>query len=176
MSLVNIASISGSVGGPASGIYSASKAAVLLLSESLADEVGPLGIHVTALCPGGFRTNFLDAGLSARHVGVEIGDYDQVHRVVAGYGQLNGRQGGRRSHRGTVADGQPTPTAVSGGRRAERRREETSRCLTERTGVRGTQPFRWLWRVNLITPGGSSALVEQNHVEVGRRPTQGAAG
>ncbi|MGB4837090.1 MAG: SDR family NAD(P)-dependent oxidoreductase [Nostocoides sp.] len=100
--VVNIASISGSVGGPASGIYSASKAAVLLLSESLADEVGPLGIHVTALCPGGFRTNFLDAGLSARHVGVEIGDYDQVHRVVAGYGQLNGRQGGDPARAGEV--------------------------------------------------------------------------
>ena len=44
--------------------YAASKAYVLSLSEGLAEEVRPYGIHVVALCPGPTRTEFMDtAGL-----------------------------------------------------------------------------------------------------------------
>ena len=38
-SIINLASISGTVTGPAQGIYSATKAAVIMMSEALQDEV-----------------------------------------------------------------------------------------------------------------------------------------
>lgn len=91
--VINIASISGSVGGASTSVYSASKAAVILLSESLAGEVEDLGIRVTAICPGGFRTDFLDKS-SSRQAAQPIPDYRMVHQVVAQYGQLNKNQGG----------------------------------------------------------------------------------
>lgn len=58
--IINLSSISGSVTGPSQSIYSASKAAVTLMSEALAQEVAPYNIKVTALCPWGVRTDFLD--------------------------------------------------------------------------------------------------------------------
>lgn len=90
--IINIGSISGSVGGPSTGIYSATKAAIILLSESLADEVAEFGIAVTAICPGGFRTDFL--GDSSRHPAHAIPDYGQVHDMLGQYARLNGNQGG----------------------------------------------------------------------------------
>ena len=56
--VINIASIGGTVGFPTFGLYSASKAGVIVLSESLAAEVGRQGIFVTSVEPGGFRTRF----------------------------------------------------------------------------------------------------------------------
>jgi hypothetical protein len=42
------------------GVYCSAKFAVEGLGESLGHELAPLGIQVTAVEPGGFRTNFLD--------------------------------------------------------------------------------------------------------------------
>ena len=59
--IVNISSIAGLAPMPGSGIYAATKFALEGLSESLAQEVGPLGIRVTLVEPGAFRTDFLSA-------------------------------------------------------------------------------------------------------------------
>jgi NAD(P)-dependent dehydrogenase (short-subunit alcohol dehydrogenase family) len=56
--IVNISSVGGLVGNPASGYYNATKFAVEGLSQALAKEVGPLGIRVTLVEPGPFRTDF----------------------------------------------------------------------------------------------------------------------
>ncbi len=56
--IVNLSSIGGLVGNPASGYYAATKFAVEGLSEALAKEVAPFGIHVTLIEPGPFRTDF----------------------------------------------------------------------------------------------------------------------
>jgi NAD(P)-dependent dehydrogenase (short-subunit alcohol dehydrogenase family) len=56
--IVNISSIGGLVGNPASGYYNATKFAVEGLSQALAKEVGPLGIRVSLIEPGPFRTDF----------------------------------------------------------------------------------------------------------------------
>jgi NAD(P)-dependent dehydrogenase (short-subunit alcohol dehydrogenase family) len=56
--IVNISSIGGLVGNPASGYYGATKFAVEGLSEALAKEVEPLGLRVTLIEPGPFRTDF----------------------------------------------------------------------------------------------------------------------
>lgn len=100
--IISVSSISGSIGGTATGIYSATKAAVLLLSESLAEEVAEFGIRVTALCPGGFRTDFLDTKSSSRHPQQPISDYTSVHQALADYGRLNQHQGGDPARAGEV--------------------------------------------------------------------------
>src|SRR6202012_3663483 len=62
--VVNLSSIGGLVGLPGWGIYNATKFAVEGLSEALAVEVGPLGIRVTIVEPGPFRTDFLGGSLA----------------------------------------------------------------------------------------------------------------
>ncbi len=56
--IINISSVGGLVGNPSSGYYNATKFAVEGLSEALAKEVAPLGIRVTAIEPGPFRTDW----------------------------------------------------------------------------------------------------------------------
>jgi short-subunit dehydrogenase len=62
--IVNISSIAGLVGIPGWGIYNSTKFAVEGLSEALAQEVAPLGIKVTIVEPGPFRTDFLGSSLT----------------------------------------------------------------------------------------------------------------
>ncbi len=57
--IVNITSIAGRAPGPASAFYAAAKFALEGLTASLAQEVAPAGIKVTAIAPGAFRTDFL---------------------------------------------------------------------------------------------------------------------
>ena len=61
--IVNTASILGLVGGSGEGIYKVSKHGVIVLSETLADELAQKGtnIQVHVLCPGWVRTGILDA-------------------------------------------------------------------------------------------------------------------
>jgi len=55
--IVNVSSISGRIGGIAAGVdYSASKAAIIALTMSLAKTGGPFGINVNAVAPGFIRT------------------------------------------------------------------------------------------------------------------------
>ncbi len=61
--IFNIASRSGKVGFAGSGAYSASKFALVGLNEALYRELNPLGISVTALCPGWVDTKMaVEAG------------------------------------------------------------------------------------------------------------------
>jgi NAD(P)-dependent dehydrogenase (short-subunit alcohol dehydrogenase family) len=57
--IANLGSIAGWDGTPSAGFYCASKAAIAIYTESLRHEVAPLGIDVTCIEPGYFRTNFL---------------------------------------------------------------------------------------------------------------------
>ncbi|WP_090823308.1 oxidoreductase [Arthrobacter sp. yr096] len=71
--IVNISSIGARISPPGSGYYSATKAALEGLSGSLHKELKPLGISVTVVEPGGFRTDF--AGRSLTQSAEAIADY-----------------------------------------------------------------------------------------------------
>src|ERR1700737_4035487 len=59
--IILISSIGARVATPGASIYYASKAAVSALAETLALEVAPFGIKVTAVEPGAMRTRFAEA-------------------------------------------------------------------------------------------------------------------
>jgi NAD(P)-dependent dehydrogenase (short-subunit alcohol dehydrogenase family) len=74
--IVNISSIGARICPPGSGYYSASKAALEGVSGSLHKELAPLGITVTVVEPGGFRTDF--AGRSLAQSATAIADYAET--------------------------------------------------------------------------------------------------
>ncbi|CAD5110004.1 oxidoreductase [Zestomonas carbonaria] len=85
--IVNISSVGGLAAFPALSFYNASKFAVEALSESLSQEVAPLGIKVLLVEPGPFRTEW--AGRSANEAPTTIADYDATAgarlRMIRGY-------------------------------------------------------------------------------------------
>jgi NAD(P)-dependent dehydrogenase (short-subunit alcohol dehydrogenase family) len=92
--IINISSIGGYQSWAAWGIYSSTKFAVEGLSEALAMEVKPLGIKVTIVEPGYFRTDFLD-GTSLTITPRIIDDYaetvGEIRKMAVG---LNHQQPG----------------------------------------------------------------------------------
>ena len=81
--ILNISSIGGYRGAAGFGVYSSTKFAVEGLSEALHAELAPLGIHVTVVEPGYFRTDFLDAS-SLSVSGTHIEDYNATAGMVRG--------------------------------------------------------------------------------------------
>ena len=91
--IVNIASVGGLVGNPGSSYYAATKFAVVGLSDALSKEVGALGIKVTVVEPGPFRTDW--AGRSLKGSPRGIAAYDKtVHERLRGVGEISGKQPG----------------------------------------------------------------------------------
>ena len=74
--IINITSMGGYITMPGIAYYCGSKFALEGISETLAKEVKGLGIHVTAVAPGSFRTDW--AGRSMVRSGRSIADYDSV--------------------------------------------------------------------------------------------------
>jgi NAD(P)-dependent dehydrogenase (short-subunit alcohol dehydrogenase family) len=72
--VINISSVGGFVGSAGWGIYNSTKFAVEGVSEALRAELAPLGIAVTIVEPGVFRTDFLD-GSSLHSATASIDDY-----------------------------------------------------------------------------------------------------
>ncbi len=59
--IINLASIAGRIPLPGMGVYSVSKAAVIMLTETLAVELAPMNIQVNAIAPGLVKTKFSSA-------------------------------------------------------------------------------------------------------------------
>lgn len=87
--IINISSLVGMVGASGFSFYSASKFAVEGFSEGLAKEVDPLGLKVTIIEPGGFRTDF--AGGSLARAKTIIDDYSATSGATRDY--LTARHG-----------------------------------------------------------------------------------
>jgi NAD(P)-dependent dehydrogenase (short-subunit alcohol dehydrogenase family) len=91
--IFNVASIGGLTTFPGVGIYNGTKFAVEGISEALAKEVSPLGIKVTIIEPGAFRTDW--AGRSMDHIETPIPDYDATAgEFRRGLVKRNGKQPG----------------------------------------------------------------------------------
>lgn len=86
-SIVNIASVSGLKGGYGPHIYSACKAAVVSLSESVAIELAESGIRVNAVCPGNIETPIHTGARDERwkeriaKIRTELVDEQPMHRM-----------------------------------------------------------------------------------------------
>jgi len=59
--VINISSVGGYQSAPGYGVYCSTKFAVEALSEALHGELAPLGVKVTVVEPGYFRTDFLES-------------------------------------------------------------------------------------------------------------------
>ena len=74
--IFNFSSIGGLIGGAGWGFYNTTKFAVEGFSEALAAEMKPLGVHVTVIEPGPFRTDFL--GRSGKLAQCELPEYAET--------------------------------------------------------------------------------------------------
>jgi NAD(P)-dependent dehydrogenase (short-subunit alcohol dehydrogenase family) len=91
--ILNITSMGGIITFPGLSYYHGSKFALEGISESLGKEVKDLGIKVTAVEPGGFRTDW--AGRSMVRAARSIGDYDPIIEPIRKRRmELSGRQVG----------------------------------------------------------------------------------
>eukprot|EP01132_Coremiostelium_polycephalum_P015434 gene15434-18643_t len=90
--IINITSIAGRAPTTGSAVYAAAKYALEGLSSALALEIAPLGIKVTAIAPGAFRTDFLSSH-SIRKSDAEDAAYaETIGRSSAAFDSVAGRQ------------------------------------------------------------------------------------
>ncbi|SEW02419.1 NADP-dependent 3-hydroxy acid dehydrogenase YdfG [Chitinophaga sp. YR573] len=88
MNIASVAAIAGAVGW---AVYAAAKNAVIALSDVMAQDVKSLGIKVTAIAPGAFRTQFLSQESLALSEN-RIDDYVDVRASHARYLEMDGKQ------------------------------------------------------------------------------------
>ncbi|WP_176084706.1 oxidoreductase [Martelella sp. HB161492] len=74
--IINVTSMGGMITMPGIAYYCGSKFALQGISEVMRAEMAPFGVHVTALCPGSFRTDW--AGRSMIRTERSIADYDAL--------------------------------------------------------------------------------------------------
>ena len=87
--IINMSSVAGYSAYEGFGVYSSTKFAVEGLSEALHLELAPLGIRVTVVEPGFFRTDVLDSSKSLSVAAEQIDDYAEtagaMRDAVPGY-------------------------------------------------------------------------------------------
>jgi NAD(P)-dependent dehydrogenase (short-subunit alcohol dehydrogenase family) len=91
--IFNISSVAGYVGYGGASSYNAAKFAVTGLTAALVQELAPLGIKVTDVAPGYFRTNFLNSG-SLLYSENKIAAYDHIHQIKEYNDAADGKQQG----------------------------------------------------------------------------------
>jgi NAD(P)-dependent dehydrogenase (short-subunit alcohol dehydrogenase family) len=131
--ILQFASIGGRVGPIGRGAYAAAKWGVEGFSEVLAKEVGPLGLKVTIIEPGGFRTDF--AG-SSQTIGPDNPVYAKTVGAVAHFQRdFNGKQPGDPSRAAaailTIAGTENPPLRLLLGSDAVRAAEEAESARIE---------------------------------------------
>jgi NAD(P)-dependent dehydrogenase (short-subunit alcohol dehydrogenase family) len=83
--VVTVASVAGLRAGPESAAYDASKAGLIMLTQSIALDYGPRGVRANCVCPGWIRTPMADATmdqLAERTGGDREAAYELANRMV----------------------------------------------------------------------------------------------
>ena len=92
--VINFSSVGGLLGSAGWGLYCSTKFAVEGITEAMAIELAPLGIHATTVEPGYFRTDFLDGSSLTRSKNV-IADYAETSGKMRDFAaQVNHKQPG----------------------------------------------------------------------------------
>jgi len=91
--IINMSAIAAFSNHPGFSVYGGAKAALEAASDALRDEVKPLGIKVTSVVPGPFRTDFV--GRSMEDAAEHIAEYDPTSGKFAAYlHKIDGAQPG----------------------------------------------------------------------------------
>jgi len=90
--IIQISSIGGRIGAPGVSAYQSAKWAVEGFSEVLSKEVAPIGIKVTIVEPGAFRTDWAGSSMQVQEIGEEY--QPTVGVLVHWRRENNGRQSG----------------------------------------------------------------------------------
>jgi NAD(P)-dependent dehydrogenase (short-subunit alcohol dehydrogenase family) len=84
--IIQVSSLGGRIGSPGMTAYQSAKWAVGGFSEALAAEVGPLGIKVTVVEPGGMRTDWAGSSMSTPPISAPYRDtVGASARAMAGF-------------------------------------------------------------------------------------------
>jgi NAD(P)-dependent dehydrogenase (short-subunit alcohol dehydrogenase family) len=156
--IIQLSSIGGRIGPTGRGPYAAAKWGVEGFSEVLAKELAPLGIKVTIVEPGGFRTDFAGASTTIRDGRPEY--EETVGKVAHFQREYDGKQPGDPARAAAVIvhiaslDAPPLrlllgSDAVNGAEKADLARLEADRAWRElsvstdfeRAG--GANPYPW---------------------------------
>jgi len=133
--IINITSIAGRAPMAGSGLYAATKSAVEGLSQSLAQEVGPLGIKVTVVAPGAFRTDFLSPHSIRKSAPASDVYTNSVGRSLCRLDEMAGKQPGEPARAAqallAVVDAEQPPLHLLLGSDALRRAREKLDVLIE---------------------------------------------
>ena len=91
--VVNVSAVAAFSNHPGFSIYGGAKAGLDAVSDALREEVRPLGIKVTVVVPGPFRTDFI--GRSLERASAHLEDYDKTSGKFGAYlDKINGTQPG----------------------------------------------------------------------------------
>ncbi|MFI6085768.1 oxidoreductase [Streptomyces sp. NPDC051217] len=100
--VINISSVGGFTSSEGWGVYCSTKFALEGISEAMAIELAPLGIKVTIVEPGYFRTDFLDGS-----------SLSTVERVIEDYAETSGRMRDTARRVNHAQPGDPVKAAVA---------------------------------------------------------------
>jgi NAD(P)-dependent dehydrogenase (short-subunit alcohol dehydrogenase family) len=78
--IVNIASIAGMRAAPLQGVYGMTKAALISMTQTLAHELGGVGIRVNAICPGLVETRFASALIENKEILEQVNEKSALKR------------------------------------------------------------------------------------------------
>lgn len=100
--VVNVTSMGGLITMPGIAYYCGSKFALQGMSEVMRAEMAPFGVHITALCPGSFRTDW--AGRSMVRTERSIDEYDMLFDPI--------REARQKKHGAQLGDPEKLAEAV----------------------------------------------------------------